>query len=43
MSERYGDVIKKYSDLAMLKKKGDQLMLTARGIDVSNVIFADFL
>lgn len=43
LSEMYGDVIRKYCELGMIEKKGDRLALTRRGIDVSNVIFVDFL
>lgn len=39
----YGEVIKKYSNAGMMKVNDDALMLTDKGIDVSNVIFADFL
>lgn len=43
LSEIYGDVIRKYCELGMLEKRGERLVLTGRGLDVSNVIFADFL
>lgn len=43
LSEVYGDVVNRHMELGLLVKKGEQLMLTKRGIDVSNIVFADFL
>lgn len=43
LKEIYGDVTGKYRRLGILDKKGDRLFLTGRGIDVSNVIFTEFL
>lgn len=39
----YGAVIKKLTDQKLLKEDGDILKLTDRGIDVSNVVLANFL
>lgn len=41
--EIYGDVIEKYVKEGMIKDDGGLISLTNRGIDVSNVILADFL
>ena len=43
MNEVYCDIIKKYTKDDYLMIEGDRLMLTKKGIDVSNVILADFL
>lgn len=43
LSEIYGNVIEKYSALGLIERKGDRIALTRKGIDVSNVIFADFI
>lgn len=43
LSEVYGDVIARYMELGLLDKKGNRLSLTKRGIDVSNIVFADFI
>lgn len=43
VSEIYGDVVDRYKELGLLARRGDRLMLTKRGIDVSNIVFADFL
>ncbi|MDE7297921.1 MAG: radical SAM family heme chaperone HemW, partial [Lachnospiraceae bacterium] len=43
MAEIYGGVIEKYEGLGLLARDGDRIFLTERGIDVSNVIFSDFL
>lgn len=41
--EVYGTVIKKYIDMGMMAEIDDRIILTDEGIDVSNVILADFL
>ncbi len=43
MEQVYGEVIKKYTEMGLLEEKDGWLKLTARGIDVSNVVLADFL
>ena len=43
MQEVYGVVIDKWIKEGYLQQKGDNLSLTDKGIDVSNVILADFL
>ena len=39
----YGDVIGKYSKIGLLETGENYVRLTPRGIDVSNVVFSDFL
>lgn len=39
----YGGVLEKYRRLGLLDGDGDRIFLTARGIDVSNMIFCDFM
>lgn len=39
----FGNVIEKYKNMEMLKCDGDIIRLTDKGIDVSNIIFSDFL
>lgn len=43
MEEIYGDQIESFEKQGLLCRKGQRLLLTPRGIDVSNVIFAAFL
>lgn len=43
MQEIYGSVIKKYRGFGLLEEKDGWLFLNAGGIDVSNVVMADFL
>lgn len=43
MEEVYGDVIKKYRKLGLLKEENGKIALTEEGISVSNIIFSDFL
>lgn len=43
MDKIYGNVISKYNKIGMIDVRGDRVFLTEKGIDVSNVIFADFL
>lgn len=39
----YGDVLKKLEQQKLLVREGDKIFLTKRGIDVSNVVLAEFL
>ncbi|MCR5283801.1 MAG: radical SAM family heme chaperone HemW [Lachnospiraceae bacterium] len=39
----YGPVIEKYRSMGLLQTTDSHIMLTEKGVDVSNVIFADFL
>lgn len=43
MDEVYGEVISRYNRIGLTETKGDRVFLTEKGIDVSNVVFADFL
>lgn len=43
MNRIYGTVIRSYIGQGLLKIEQDRLMLTERGIDVSNLVMADFL
>ncbi len=43
MSEIYGDVLCKWEKQGMLIQSGDSVRLTDAGIDISNMILADFL
>lgn len=43
MNRIYGTVIRSYIEQGLLKIEQDRLMLTERGIDVSNSVMADFL
>lgn len=43
MDRIYGTVIRSYIEQGLLKIEQDRLMLTERGIDVSNLVMADFL
>ena len=43
VNEVYGEVIKKYSDMKMLEINSENMKLTDKGVDVSNIIFADFI
>lgn len=43
MDEVYGEVIAKYTDLALLEEADGWVRLTKKGIDVSNQVLADFL
>ena len=43
MNRIYGTVIRSYIGQGLLKIEQDRLMLTERGIDVSNSVMADFL
>lgn len=43
LEDIYGDVLRRWTDRNMLIQQGDQIRLTDAGIDVSNVVLADFL
>lgn len=43
MSDIYGDVLRKWEKQGMLTRKDDYVCLTEAGIDVSNMVLADFL
>ena len=43
MDEVYGEVIAKYKEMGLLEEADGWVRLTAKGIDVSNVVLADFL
>ncbi|MBQ3785907.1 MAG: radical SAM family heme chaperone HemW [Lachnospiraceae bacterium] len=43
MEEVYGAVLDRYLAMDFLEKDGDRYFFTSKGIDVSNVILADFL
>lgn len=43
VEEVYGGVLKKYCADGLLKREGDRIALTARGLDLSNTVMADFL
>ncbi len=43
VSHVYGPVIEKYKSMGLLQEDDRYIMLTEEGVDVSNVIFADFL
>lgn len=41
--EVYGRQIRKFLNLELMKKEGDRLFLTERGLDVSNAVSAEFM
>ena len=43
LPEQYLDVIQRYTSMGMMKKVGENIMLTDAGLNVSNTIMADFL
>ena len=43
MEEIYGEVLGRYLAMGLLRRTGDRVSLTDRGIDVSNYVLADFL
>ncbi len=43
MWEVYGEILQKHISLGLLERRGRQIALTERGIDVSNMVFCDFL
>jgi oxygen-independent coproporphyrinogen-3 oxidase len=42
-SELYGAVVRKYIGMGLMEMADGRIRLTDRGIDVSNVVLADFL
>ena len=43
MEKIYGEVLKKLEQQKLLARQGDGIYLTKRGIDVSNMVLAEFL
>ena len=43
VEEAYGEVLSKLQRQGLLTRNGDRIFLTKRGIDVSNMVFAEFL
>lgn len=43
MEEIYGDVLRRQTELGLMEESDGWVKLTARGIDVSNVVLAEFL
>lgn len=43
MDEVYGEVIAKYEEMGLLEEADGWVRLTAKGIDVSNMVLVDFL
>ena len=43
VGEIYGKVLKKLQSQGLLVQNGDRIFLTGRGLDVSNMVFAEFL
>ncbi|MCI6638274.1 MAG: radical SAM family heme chaperone HemW [Bilifractor sp.] len=43
MMKVYGSTIRKYEDVGLLREEGDRLILTRRGLSLSNTVMADFL
>lgn len=43
VNERYGEIIKKYISGGFIRNEGGRLMLTEKGLDVSNMIMAEFI
>lgn len=43
LEDEYEDVLKKYKKMGLLKEEEGWIFLTEQGIDVSNVVMADFL
>lgn len=39
----FGGQIRRFEELGLMKREGDRLRLTERGIDVSNSVFAEFM
>ena len=39
----YGDKLRKLGKEGLIKRNGDKILLTERGIDVSNIVFTEFL
>ena len=43
MEERYGPIIRKYTDFNVLRQDGERISLTPYGEDVCNILFEEFL
>lgn len=43
IEEIYGDVIRRYKELALLQEENGRIFLSRHGIHVSNIVMADFL
>lgn len=43
IEEVYGEALHRQEELGLLKKNGDRIYLTPRGIDLSNIVMAEFL
>ncbi len=43
MEEVYGNKIRRFDGLGLMKREGDRLRLTEQGIDVSNSVFVEFM
>ena len=43
VEEVYGEVIRKYQELGLLRKEAGRIRLTRKGIHVSNTVMADFI
>lgn len=43
IEEVYGRQIRRFLSLELMKREGDRLCLTERGLDVSNAVFTDFM
>jgi len=43
MQDIYGSVLEKLQKQGLIKREKDRVMLTKRGIDVSNIVFSEFL
>ena len=43
IEEIYGDVIRRYKELALLQEENGRIFLSRHGIHVSNTVMADFL
>ena len=43
IEEVYGNQIRRFDGLGLMKREGDRLRLTEQGIDVSNSVFVEFV
>lgn len=43
MNDVFREVIKKYTELGVLQEEGEMLVFTNKGMDVSNMVLADFI
>ena len=43
IEEVYGNQIRRFDGLGLMKREGDRLRLTEQGIDVSNSVFVEFM